>query len=268
MAFRVKSKYVFKANILENEHWSNQIPELTFAECDDVFLTNRMNNTNGTILIQPDRIKFCNIFNITEQDIIYSWFVGNEQQTKTFSIMKGSYTSKALEEILNNFDKRINFTFTSNGKNMTEGNLSVENSSDIDIIIKMNRNLILNTGLIDIYNLLSTNNPYHEIPCKKKSTIKSEFDISRTLKEIKLYSKHIFDYKTELCCKKFSTNELSCLAKKTSFYDNQIQSCNLQSKLMKVDRYDTSSVKFYFEDFFDEKVYFDYCELILFLSNK
>ena len=84
-------------------------------------------------------------------------------------------------------------------------NLSVENSSDIDIIIKMNRNLILNTGLIDIYNLLSTNNPYHEIPCKKKSTIKSEFDISRTLKEIKLYSKHIFDYKTELCCKKFST---------------------------------------------------------------
>ena len=79
MAFRVKSKYVFKANILENEHWSNKIPELTFAECDDVFLTNRMNNTNGTILIQPDRIKFCNIFNITEQDIIYSWFVGNEQ---------------------------------------------------------------------------------------------------------------------------------------------------------------------------------------------
>ena len=268
MAFRVKSKYVFKANILENEHWSNKIPELTFAECDDVFLTNRMNNTNGTILIQPDRIKFCNIFNITEQDISYAWFVGNEEQTKTFSIKKGSYTSKALEEILNNFDKRINFTFTSNGKNITEGNLSVENSSDIDIIIKMNRNLILNTGLIDIYNLLSTNNQYHEIPCTKKSTIKSEFDISRTLKEIKLYSKHIFDYKTELCCKKFSTNELSCLAKKISFYDNQIQSCNLQSKLMKVDRYDTSSAKFYFEDFFDEKVYFDYCELTLFLSNK
>ena len=120
MAFRIKSKYVFKANILENEHWSNQIPELTFAECDDVFLTNRMNNTNGTILIQPDRIKFCNIFNITEQDISYAWFVGNEEQTKTFSIKKGCYTSKALEEILNSFDKRINFTFTSNGKNMTE----------------------------------------------------------------------------------------------------------------------------------------------------
>ena len=54
MAFRIKSKYVFKANIWENENWSNQIPELTFAECDDVFLTNRLNNTKGNIFIQPD----------------------------------------------------------------------------------------------------------------------------------------------------------------------------------------------------------------------
>ena len=53
MAFRVKSKYVFKANILENEHWSNKIPELTFAECDDVFLTNRINNKMEPFLFNP-----------------------------------------------------------------------------------------------------------------------------------------------------------------------------------------------------------------------
>ena len=55
---------------------------------------------------------------------------------------------------------------------------------------------------------------------------------------------------------------------KNSFYDNQIQSSNLQSKRMKVDRYESNSAKFYFLDFFDELVYFDYCELIVFISNK
>ena len=268
MTFRIKSKYVFKANIEESGNWSNEIPELNFSKCDDTFLTNRINNINGTVCIQPDRIKFCNIFNTTEQNIVYSWFVGDEKQTKTFTIQKGCYTTKSLQEILNFFDKRIKFTFVVNGKNVTEGNLQVENLSETDIIMIMNRNLILNTGLIDIYNLLSMQDQYQEIPCQKKSIIKSEFDISRTVKEIKLYSKHIFDYKTELCCKKFSLNELNCLTKKNSFYDNQIQSSNLQSKLMKVDRYESNSAKFYFLDFFDELVYFDYCELIVFISNK
>ena len=153
MTFRIKSKYVFKANILENGNWSNQIPELNFSQCDDAFLINRMHDKKGTVFIQPDRIKFCNIFNITEQNIVYSWFVGDEKQEKTFTIQKGCYTSKSLQDILNSFDKRIKFTFVVKGKNVTEGNLEVENLSQTDIILGMNRNLILNTGLIDIYNL-------------------------------------------------------------------------------------------------------------------
>ena len=39
MTFRIKSKYVFKANIEESGNWSNEIPELNFSQCDDVFLT-------------------------------------------------------------------------------------------------------------------------------------------------------------------------------------------------------------------------------------
>merc|ERR1711954_340123 len=152
MTFRIKSKYLFKANILENGNWSNQIPELNFSNCDDAFLTNRMNNINEKIFIQPDRIKFCNIFNISEQNIVYSWFVGDEINKKTFTIQKGCYTTESLEEILNNFDKRIKFNFVVKGKNVTEGNLEVENVSETDIIMSMNRNMILNTGLIDIYN--------------------------------------------------------------------------------------------------------------------
>jgi len=82
MTFRIKSKYVFKANILENGNWSNQIPELNFSQCDDAFLINRMHDKKGTFFIQPDRIKFCNIFNITEQNIVYSCFVEDEKQEK------------------------------------------------------------------------------------------------------------------------------------------------------------------------------------------
>lgn len=66
----------------------------------------------------------------------------------------------------------------------------------------------------------------------------------------------------------FSSNELNCLNVKDQFYDNQIQSSNIQGKIQKVDRFDVQSNKFYFLDFFDELVYFDYCELVLFISNK
>ena len=269
MAFRIKSKYAFKASLLENGNWSNQVPELSLSKSDDIFISNKINNINSPIYVQPDRIQFCNIFNVIEQNITFSWYVDHAEISKTFSIQKGRYSSNQLEQILNEFDDRIKFQFTPFNKNAISGSLTVENLTDeFDIIIDMNRNLVLTTGLIDIYNLLGMNETYVKIPCQRKFKITSNYDMSRTIKQIKLYSKYIFDYKTELCYKVFSSNELNCLNNKNDFFDNGIQSSNLQAKVQKVDRFDMQSCKFYFLDFFDELVYFDFCELVIFISNK
>ena len=259
MAFRIKSNYTFKANRLENGNWSNEFPELVLSKCDDRFLSDRIQTIKTPISIQPERMKFCNIFNVTEQSITYSWYINEEEHSKTYSINKGRYNSVELQDLLNKFDDRINFKFEAKDKNGVLGKLTLENlSENIDIIITMNRNLLFLTGLVDIYSLLGLNQTHDTIPCIKKSSMTSQFDMSRSIREIKLYSKYVFDYKTELCCKVFSSNELNCLNVKDQFYDNQIQSSNIQGKIQKVDRFDVQSNKFYFLDFFDELVYFDY----------
>ena len=269
MTYRIKSKYAFSGNILENGNWSNELPEFSLSQCDDSYLRSRINNLQTSVFIQPDRIKFCNIFNIIEQNVTISWVVDKKELKNNFSITKGIYTFSELENVLNKFDERIKFKFNQNDKIKFKGQLTLINSSlDTDLFITMNKNLIMITGLVDIFTLLSKTEKYIIVPCKRNFTVTSNFDMSRTIKEIKLYSKYIFDYKTELCCKFFTSNELKCLDKKTDFFNNEIQSSNLNSKIQKVDRFDMQSCKFYFIDFFDEPVYFDFCEIVLFISNK
>jgi hypothetical protein len=269
MTFRIKSKYVFCGNILQNGNWSNELPELSLSQCDDSFLTNRMHNTKTPLFVQPDRIKFCNIFNIIAQNVTYSWFLGDKEFKNNFSINKGLYTFNQLEKLLNTFDKRIQFKFDQNETNKFKGQLTVKNVSlSTDIKITMNKNLLMITGLIDMFSLLNAREKYIGVPCKRNFSVTSHFDMSRTIKEIKLYSKYLFDYKTELCCKVFTSNELKCLNRRTEFFNNEIQSSNINSKIQKVDRFDMHSSKFYFVDFFDEPVYFDFCEIVVFISNK
>ena len=269
MTYRIKSKYAFSCNILQNGNWSNELPEFSLSQCDDSYLKNRINNSKTAVVIEPDRIQFCNIFNIIEQNVTITWSENKEELKKTFSITKGIYTHSELENVLNKFDERIRFKFNQNDRIKFKGQLTVCNSSlDNDIFITMNKNLLMITGLIDIFTLLSKKEKYLKVPCKRNFTVTSNFDMSRTIKEIKLYSKYIFDYKTELCCKLFTSNELKCLDKKTDFFNNEIQFSKLNSKSQKVDRFDMQSCKFYFIDFFDEPVYFDFCEIVLFISNK
>ena len=90
------------------------------------------------------------------------------------------YSSKQIEDTLNAFDNQIQFKF--NNVSDIKGELSVKNiTNKTDITITMNTNLILITGLIDIYSLLSMNENYLEVPCKINFTITSQFDMSRTI---------------------------------------------------------------------------------------
>ena len=72
--------------MLDNGNWSNENPELSLSKCDDIYLRNKVNSLEQTLYIQPDRIKFCNIFNLIEQNVSFTWFVGEESNQKKFSI--------------------------------------------------------------------------------------------------------------------------------------------------------------------------------------
>lgn len=127
---------------------------------------------------------------------------------------------------------------------------------------------MLITGLIDILNISKTKEKYVFLPLPMEYSLKGNFDISRPISEIKLYSKYIFDYKTEICYKSFSHKELNFLIENNALFGTEIKTCTLNSKLFKVDRFDMENVCFYFVDFFDEPVYFEFCEIVIFLLNK
>ena len=138
MTFRIKSNYVFIANMLDNGNWSNESPELSLSKRDDIYITNKVNNLDKTLYIQPDRIKCCNIFNIIEQNVSFTWLVGEERNKKTFSIKKGIYSSKQIEDTLNAIDNQIQFKF--NNVSDIKGELSVKNiTNGTDITLTMEK---------------------------------------------------------------------------------------------------------------------------------
>lgn len=266
MAFKIKAKYVSSLQKKENSKWSNEISQFTFTECDDNFLKN--NNYTNSFYIQPERIKFCNIFNICEQTLTIDLLQSKEQQI--YTIEKGIYTAEKLNAILNTFNEKINFEFKENEQKMNyTGKCILFNKyQDNDVLITMNRNLLLNLGLLDTYVILQNKLKYNTIGVPKSTKVYGNYDLSRSIQEIKLYSKHILNYKTELCHKTLSPKDFTFLNKKSSDFKCIFNICNLNCKSYKVDRFNLDACKFYFLDFFEEIVSFDYCEMSIFVYSK
>ena len=71
-----------------------------------------------------------------------------------------------------------------------------------------------------------------------------------------------------MCQTNFSKNDINIKSEKNLDYDFELNNISLNSKLFKCDRFNHNYCKFFFLDFFNEYVYFDFVELILFISNK
>ena len=267
MGFRIKAKYELNVDYnSETRTCKNSIPEFIFSECDDCFITNNQ-KPDTTIFVQTDRFRFCNIFNVIDQKITYQFYSDNSEfdEKREFFIKRGSYTDKKLQSELNKLDTRIVFDF----KDTNKGRLIVKNTTaDRECEITMNKNLLLITGLQDTFILLRSKKSYLSVLIKKGESTNTMFNVMRPVKEIKLYSKYLFNYKTEMCSKFFSELDLKSLHEDHSKIDVDFTISNLNSKLYKVDRFDLENCKFYFVDFFDDPLYFDYCELSVFFSNK
>ena len=137
----------------------------------------------------------------------------------------------------------------------------------------MHKSIALFLGIAELRHISDETKNYidFDIPSKSEIPLLSfKFDLSRSIKEIKLYSKNLFNYPTEMCFKVFTKKELNFLKDPTSnnSFITEFQTSNLNSKLYKVDRYNVLDTKFYFLDIFDSLVHFNYCQIILFVSNK
>ena len=267
MGFRIKARY--ELNVDYNSKtgiWKNSFPEFTFCNCDDSFIRNNEKPDN-TIFVQADRFRFCNIFNVTDQTITYEFYIDKTTvyEKREFFIKRGSYTDKEIENALNALDDRIVFSF----QDRNRGRLTVTNKTqDKECEITMNKNLLLITGLKDTFILLRSKKEYLSLLLKKGEAKNTLFNVVRTVKEIKLYSKYMFNYKTEICSKLLSDIDLKSLSENNSKMDVDFTISNLNSKLYKLDRFDLENSKFYFLDFLDEPLYFDFCEISVFFSNK
>ena len=78
----------------------------------------------------------------------------------------------------------------------------------------------------------------------------------------------MFNYATELCFKTLSKNEMSFQQRNNLDFDFDLNTVPLSCKIFKLDRFSPFDCKFYFVDFFNEYVYFNYIHLTIFISNK
>ena len=184
---------------------------------------------------------------------------------KIFFIKRGSYTAKELQTTINSLDERIQFIFNVSYK----GSLTVTNkTTDKQCEIRMKKNLLLITGLIDTFILLRHKKEYFGVFINKNEHLNALYNVTRTVREIKLYSKYIFNFKTEMCSKLLSDMDLKSLYENNSKMDVDFTISSLNSKLYRVDRFNLENTKFYFLDLLDEPLYFDFCEISVFFSNK
>ena len=278
MTFRIKNTYQFrcKQNYDGNFVWG-EIPELIFSKSDDNAFQNTLEINKNPLFLKVDRMFFNKILNVDNQNL---FFFQHKEDDNTWHRIKSKFiyinqfTSDDFDKLFKDLSTiKLEFRFIADKTKLT-GHLSIENKNNYSIKISLKKKMAFILGLLHISNLDEIKNDYIDliIPGNVNDTqenvVNTKFDIMRPFKGIKLYSKFLFDYPTELCFKSFSKNEISINDDKDLNYDFELKDVSLPCKVFKVDRFSPFNCKFYFLDFFNDYVYFDFVHLTVFISNK
>ena len=191
------------------------------------------------------------------------------------SLRRGQKNVTELKDFFTLFNEAgLKFSFEQD-KTKLSGKLTIENNNSKVFKIKLKKKMAMILGLLNDMHLRDNSNTYIEIQLPGKdetitgdNILTSKFDILNAIKDIKLYSQFVFNYPTEIWQKHLSKNELlndSDCRTKLSF---ELKHISLNSKQFRADRFNPKKCKFYFLDFFNDYVFFDFVELTIFLSNK
>ena len=277
MTFRIKNTYQFRCKKNYDGKYLTEIPELIFSKSDDNAFQNTLEINKNTLFLKVDRMCFSKIFNVENQNLFFFRHDGQNNtwhQIKSKFIYINQFNSDDFDKLFKDLSSiQLEFTFKPD-KNKMAGNLSIENKNNFSIKIHLKKKLAFILGLLNITNLDEIKNEYIDVIIpgnfndNQEYIVKTKFDIMRPFKDIKLYSKFIFDYPTELLWKSFSKNDIVINNDKDLQYDLELQNLPLTCKVFKLDRFSPLNCKFYFLDFFNDYVYFDFVNLIVFISNK
>ena len=245
-------------------HLSN---EFGFEKANEVFLQEKIDASPASIYIKPEKIKFSKLKNVQNQTLSY-YLAENPDEIKHKFVQKGCYKTIEIISIFQDFfEDKLKFEPKQNSNQFT-GKLTVKNTTNNDIVVIMNKNLGLLTGMSDANQIVNKNEHFNAyFPAGE--TFDFKFDWSRTICDIRLYSRFLFNYKNELCSKVLTNAELNFLKEDDDVdfgYCNNI--LNLNCRSFKVDRCQIKNTSFYFEDIFEENLDFEYAELVIFISNK
>ena len=273
MEFRIKNTYQYrcKKSLSNGNFLSSEIPELIFAWSDENAIENTLKDIIKPLYLKVDRMSFNKILNIDTQSIYFYKYKRNEsvwEKIKTKSIHLNRFNCDDFDTLFNDLSS-INLEFAFEGdKTKLNGKLKIINKNNYSIKIVLKKKIAFILGLLTTYDLDDLKNSFIEIIVGDNSSIITSFDFIRPFKEIKLYSKFMFNYATELCFKTLSKNEMSFQQRNNLDFDFDLNTVPLSCKIFKLDRFSPFDCKFYFVDFFNEYIYFDYINLTIFISNK
>ena len=282
MAFRIKNTYQFACKKDFDGHYISELPQLIFVRSDDNndSIQNALDRNQDQLYIKAERVCFNKIFNIDNQNIyIYEINEEDDKLVWTLKMTKSLRTSqqniKELTDVFNIFNEvGLKFSFEPD-KSKVSGKLTIENKNSKVYKIKLKKKLAMILGLLNDLHLKENSNTYIDIKIPGKdetivgnNILTSKFDILSPIKDIKLYSQFIFNYPTEIWHKHLSGNELLNDNDSKTKLCFELKHLSLNSKQFKADRFNPKQCKFYFLDFFNDYVCFDFVELTIFLSNK
>ena len=283
MAFRIKNTYQFNCKKDYDGHYINELPQLIFVRSDDNnnSIQSVLDRNQEKLYIKAERLCFNKIFNVDNQNIyiyeIDDADIDNISWTLklTKSLRKGQKNVKELNDFFTLFNEvGLKFSFETE-KTKVSGKLTIENNNIKVYKIKLKKKMAMILGLLNDIHLNDNSNNYIEISLPGKddtiigdNILTSKFDILSAIKDIKLYSQFVFNYPTEIWQKHLSRNEIlndnECKTKLCF----ELKHISLNSKQFRADRFHPKECKFYFLDFFNEYVCFDFIELTIFVSNK
>ena len=164
-----------------------------------------------------------------------------------------------IKEFINSYslDQKLIMKYQLDEASIFNADISIQNTCDFDVILKLHRSLAYNLGLFSYQRLRQINTEYVGFTFESNMNYFFRADIVQNLKTIYLYSDSLFSGKNLLSENTLSNKDFACF--NSPGYSTPVQSTiQMQSKTYKLDREKNIFIsKCYIEDVFGDRIYFD-----------
>ena len=184
-----------------------------------------------------------------------------------YSIPRSCSSAGQLQTTLNNHVRNLRFVLLLEDKSVTNGVVSITNTEKEEIDVYFENNLAFLLGISELGVLKNKSVPSLPtiITIGPKANVKFNFDMSRPIKELSLYSDKLINYNSEIAYKKMAQVDIITLLTAKQSHDFIVISFNAPKFII-----DSKYIKestFCFKNSLNDPLYFEYAELIVFFNK-